>query len=183
MIRDSELTAVGCFNKPHGVGGEISATLFRDGVDLRSLRCIVVKVDGINVPFFLTSVRPKGRESVLVSIDGYGSDEAVAVFVNREFCAVASELKELAGAVEEDAYSDGDGFYASDLVGFTVFTPDGVTVGTVKALDDTTANVLFVVARPGGGEVLVPVADEFVTEVNPGARTLTMELPEGLLQL
>lgn len=180
MIRDSELTLIGRFNKPHGVSGEIAATLLYDDLDLRGLRCIVVKVDGINVPFFLNDLRPKGRETVLLSIDGYDSDESVAVMTNKDIYALSAELRDALG---EDGEED-DGFYAADLAGYTLLDSSGVTVGTIEGIEDSTANVLFIVKRPGSdNELFVPVADEFITDINPDTRTIVMQLPEGLLSL
>lgn len=183
MIKDSELTVAGRFNKPHGVCGEISASLLYDTLDLKALRCIVVKVDAINVPFFLTDVRPKGRESVLVSIDGFDSEKAVAAFSNKDFYALSAELPGALAPDEADGLDDPDGLYAADLAGFTLLSADGSTVGVVDGLEDSTANVLFIVSRPDGSEVYVPVADELITALDPEARTITMDLPEGLLGL
>ena len=44
------------------------------------------------------------------------------------------------------------------------------------------ANPLFVV-NVGGREVLVPVADEFISDIDDAARTIVFSLPEGLLEL
>ncbi|MDE6276722.1 MAG: ribosome maturation factor RimM [Muribaculaceae bacterium] len=183
MIRDSILTLAGRFNKPHGVNGEISATLMYDTLDLKALRCIVVNVDGINVPFFLRDVRPKGRESVLVSIDGFDSDEAVGAMANKDFYALTEDLK---GALseEEAAEAEEDGLYAADLKGYTMLDLEGEAIGEITGIEDSTANVLFVVMRAdGGGELLVPVADDFISEVDTEARTITMDLPEGIIGL
>ena len=59
MITPDILTSIGTFFKPHGIKGEISATLDYD-IDPSELRCIVLEIDGIIVPFFVDSRRPKG---------------------------------------------------------------------------------------------------------------------------
>ena len=179
MIRDNELRLVGRFNKPHGVCGEISASLLYDGLGLGALRCVVVKIDGINVPFFIASVRPKGPETVLLKIDGYDSDEALSEFLNKDFYALASELDLLTGGDDEGD----EGLYAADLVGFDLFGSDGTQIGRISGLEDSTANVLFIVSRPDGPDLLIPVADDFITEIDTEGRYLTMDLPEGLLHL
>ena len=69
MIKRSELRPVGTLLKTHGIDGEIVVQLTAD-VDLEALQCIVLEIDGIFVPFFPTSVRPKSAETDLVSIDG-----------------------------------------------------------------------------------------------------------------
>ncbi|MDE6415571.1 MAG: 16S rRNA processing protein RimM, partial [Duncaniella sp.] len=69
MISSESIIEIATFNKPHGVNGELSVTL-DDDIDFMQLRCIVVEMDGIFVPFFVKSVRPRGASSVLLSVDG-----------------------------------------------------------------------------------------------------------------
>ena len=70
MILRDELIAIGRYNKPHGVAGEISATIDVDIDTLKELSCLVSDIDGIFVPFFVNSCRPKSQETVLLTIDG-----------------------------------------------------------------------------------------------------------------
>lgn len=181
MIRDQDLTLIGRFNKPHGINGEISASLLYESLDPEALRCIVVKIDGINVPFFINSSRPKGRESFLFSLDGYDSEKSVAMFSNRDFYALSAELND---ALDPDELQeDAEGLYAADLEGFSLLNPQGAVLGTITGIEDSTANVLFIVRRPDESTVFVPVADEFITDIDPDSRTITMDLPQGLLEL
>ena len=46
MITESQLFPVGRLLKPHGINGEITVLLTAD-VDLASLSCIVLRIDGI----------------------------------------------------------------------------------------------------------------------------------------
>ena len=50
-ITATELTTIGRLLKPHGINGEITMQLVVD-VDIQSLKCIFLKLDGIFVPFF-----------------------------------------------------------------------------------------------------------------------------------
>ncbi len=180
MIRDNDLTLAGKFGKPHGVNGEIAASLMYGSLDPAALRCIVVKVDGINVPFFIDSVRPKGHETVLLGIDGFDSDSAVAQLSNKDFYALSCELP---SALADEDELGADGLYAADLVGYRMLDGTGSEIGMISGIEDATANVLFVVERAGGGELMVPVADDFISDIDTEGRTITMDLPEGLLSL
>ena len=73
MILESELIEAGKFNKPHGIKGEISATVDID-IDFDELKCVVMPIEGIFVPFFINSVRPKNGDTYLVTIDGVDSE-------------------------------------------------------------------------------------------------------------
>ncbi len=84
MILRTDITEAGVFNKPHGIKGEISATLDFD-IDLSDVKCIVLDVEGIFVPFFIVSVRPKTSETVLITINGIDSEQKARTLTGRPF--------------------------------------------------------------------------------------------------
>lgn len=173
MIQRKELTKVGKLLKPHGINGEIVALIEND-VDLAEVSCIVLEIDGINVPFFINAVRPKSADTDLLTIDGVADETAAAAICNHDLYVKTSELPE--------ADIDAEGFYADDLVGFDVYVSDE-RIGKITGINDTTANYLFIIERPAGETVLVPVADEFIEILDPEKRRIELTLPEGLLEL
>ena len=174
------LCEAGRFNKPHGIKGEVSVTLApqAEDVDLMSVKCIFMEVDGIMVPFFINSLRPKTAETSLVTIDGIDTEEKLRPFVNRDFYILRTDLPE-----PEELDPDADGFYASDFIGFEVSDLDLGPLGTITDINDATENVLFVITRPDGTELLVPVVDEFIDEIDVAARRLVTAVPEGIIDL
>lgn len=50
-------------------------------------------------------------------------------------------------------------------------------------LDDTTDNYLFIIETPDGRNVMVPVADEYVVDIDTENRIITLDLPDGLLDI
>ena len=172
MIRESDLRQVGKLLKPHGICGEITA-LLTDDVDLRQLSCIMLRLDGIFVPFFLRAVRPKSSETDLLSLDGVNDEAQAARLCPNDFFALADELPEA---------DDSEGLYAADMVGFTVVA-NGTVLGKIIDIDDTTDNYLFIIEKTGGERCLIPVADEFIAGLNADTRTLEVDLPQGLLDL
>jgi 16S rRNA processing protein RimM len=88
MITRDELISIGHYNKPHGVAGEISATVDVDFDVLRSLSCLVSEVDGIFVPFFVNACRPKSGQTVLLTIDGINNETEATLLVNADIYAL-----------------------------------------------------------------------------------------------
>ena len=172
MITDSSVVEIGHTVKPHGINGELVAVVDPD-IDLDQLPCLIMKIDGIYVPFFISSWRSRGSESVLVALDGVATETEAEKYAGLTLYADAGMLPE-----QEDDTED-DGFYAADFIGWTV-TDRGATVGTVTDYDDSTANLVFTLATPDGGELLIPVADDLIVSVDPVRRVLDMDLPVGL---
>lgn len=172
------MTDIGRFGQPHGIKGEINATVDQ-GIDVGSLRCIVCDIDGIFVPFFIEGIRPRSATSLLLTIDGIADESEAGLLQNKIIYALSEELGDIA-----DDSADDDGFYAEDLVGFTVSDASGKLTGTIEGVDDSTDNVLFIV-RPDSstGTILIPVAEELIDEIDAESRHISFNLPEGFLEI
>jgi 16S rRNA processing protein RimM len=77
---------------------------------------------------------------------------------------------------------DPDEFRDADLVGLSVRTVDGRQVGTVDDVLHSGQDVL-VIKSTGGHEVMVPFVKPFVPDVDIPGGVLTIDPPEGLLNL
>lgn len=69
------------------------------------------------------------------------------------------------------------------LAGWTLVDADAAPVGTVLRVDENPAQPLLAVETAEGAEALVPLVDDFVLDVDEGARRIRMDLPAGLLDL
>ncbi|MDE7153381.1 MAG: ribosome maturation factor RimM [Muribaculaceae bacterium] len=178
MITLAELVSIGKFGKTHGIKGEINM-LVEPEVNPMELKCIVMEMDGIFVPFFLSGLRERGNGAYLVTIDRLDSEEKVAVMVNKEIYALRNDE----ALQSDDDYDDEEGMYASDLIGYTIITDSGLKLGEIVDVNDSTENNLFIVDVPGRNEpLLIPVAMEFIDEIIPESHTVIMSLPEGLIE-
>ena len=174
MIKLSEIAEIGRFNKPHGIKGEISVSV--DGnIDLEDVKCIIVRIDGIFVPFFLKSVRPKTADTSLITIEGIDSEEKAQELTNRDIYILRSDLPE-----EE---TDEDGLYASDLIGYELNDITSGNIGVIENINDSTQNILFIVRTPEGKELYIPVAEEFILSVDPDNETVRTDIPIEILTL
>lgn len=180
MITRAELTEIGRAIKPHGINGEIVTAINRD-VDFEGLRCIVMDIDGIYVPFFIDSVRQRGSESVLVTIDGINDEKDAKELCGKAVYALKSDPA-ISSDGSDDCDHDDEGFYAEDLIGFKV-TTDGKSLGEITDVDSSTDNLLFIITDKDGNTSYVPVADEFITEIDTESHIISMSLPDGLLEL
>lgn len=176
MILQNELSPIGRTLKPHGINGEISAAVDSE-IDLDSLRCIFLDIDGIFVPFFIRSFRARGSEAVLLTIDGVPDENQAAALCGLDIFALRKDIGDATDLDRED------GFYLSDLIGFTLLNENGTRVGQVTGYDGSTANTLLSVECDNGSAVFVPIADELVEDIDVENKTLSLNLPEGLLDL
>ena len=169
MIREEEVFQIGKLGKTHGVKGEISFLFDDDVFDRVDADYLILKIDGILVPFFIEEYRFKSDSNALMKFEGIDTQE---------------QARDLTGT---DVYfprsltdSDDGTLTWSVLVGFDIIDADsGRTVGRIASVDDSTLNILFCL---DDGR-LIPASEDLIIAVDQQARSLTMHIPAGLLEL
>jgi 16S rRNA processing protein RimM len=74
-------------------------------------------------------------------------------------------------------------FYEHQIVGAQAVTPQGLTIGRVSRVLITGGTDVLVVESDSKQEHLIPFADDICSEVDVAARRITVNAPEGLLDL
>jgi len=169
MIRQEEVFKIGRLGKAHGVKGEISFQFDDDIFDRVDADYLVLELDGILVPFFMEEYRFRNDTVCLV-----------------KFCDVDTQQRasELTGcdvffprALAEEA---DDNPSLASLVGFEIIDATTQrTLGRITAIDDQTSNILFELEDGH----LIPANDDLVTNLDMAGKLITMNIPEGLLDI
>ncbi len=153
--------------KSNGTDGELLLSFFDvapEDIDLQEP--VFIEFDGLPVPFYFESFTPRGNNRALVRLTGVRS---------------LKDADELAGqSVYADYFEEEE---EEDLVGWTLCNADGQTVGTVVDYEDIPGNPCLWVERPDGEEVLIPFHEELVISLDESSQTLTLSIPEGILEL
>ena len=71
-------------------------------------------------------------------------------------------------------------YYHYELIDLEVYTCDGECLGTIREILATGANDVYVVERPGGGDLLIPALKRVVVGIDILAGRMRVRLPEGL---
>jgi len=169
MIREEEVYQIGKLGKTHGVKGEISFLFDDDVFDRVDADYLILKVDGIFVPFFIEEYRFKSDANAIVKFEDIDTQE---------------RAKELTGCEvyfpRELADSDDDSISWAAIVGFDIIDAStGQPIGRIASIDDSTLNILFELED---GK-LIPASEELITDVNKDNRTITIDLPQGILDI
>jgi 16S rRNA processing protein RimM len=169
MIHKEDIYQIGKLGKTHGVKGEISFLFDDDIFDRVDADYLILKVDGIFVPFFIEEYRFKSDANAIIKFEDIDTQE---------------RARELTGCEvyfpRELADSDDDSISWAAIVGFDIIDAEsGNKIGRISTIDDTTINILFELEDGS----LIPASENLITAIDQQARTITMQLPEGLLNL
>lgn len=172
MIRKEEVYKIGIFNKPHGIHGELQFTFIDDIFDRADCDYLVCQLDGIFVPFFIEEYRFRSDSTALVKLEGVDTAERARMFTNVDVYFPVEHVDEAeAGELSWNFF-----------IGFRMEDVHHGLLGEVVDVDTTTVNTLFVVEQEGE-ELLVPAQEEFILGIDQEKKLITVELPEGLLDL
>lgn len=170
MIKEEEVYKIGKLGKAHGVKGEIQLQFDDDVFDRVEAEYLILKLDGIMVPFFMEEYRFKSDEVALVKFEGIDTQERARELTGTEVFFP----RELADSDDSDELS-----YAQ-LVGFTLVNDvDSKEVGTIAFIDEQTMNIMFELEDG----TLIPASEELITDIDTEKKTVTLDIPEGILDL
>ena len=158
--------------KSNGTEGEVLMTfLGMDPEEINLKEPVFVEFDGLPVPFFFESFTRRGNNRALVHLTGVRNLADADELAGRDVFLEASD--------EDDE---------EDIIGWTVLDATGTVVGKVRDYEDIPGNLCIWVERDTrsesgitGKEVLLPLHDDLILEVNPETETIMLEIPDGLL--
>lgn len=97
---------------------------------------------------------------------------------------LAERLQDRFCLVRRTALPEGWDAGKLDPIGFTLIDPEGTALATVVAHEDNPAHPLLVVCRTSDAQTArIPLVEDFIVSIDEEAKTITMALPDGLLDL
>lgn len=169
MITEESVYKIGTVTRTHGVKGEVSMTFTDDVWDRTDADYLILRVDGILVPFFMEEYRFRSDTTALVKFTDYDTVEDA-----QELCGAEVYFPCSMNAAPDD----GREYTWRYFTGFRVIDKEAGELGRIDHVDDRTQNVLLHI-----GDILVPAAEEFILDIDHKGRTMTVSLPQGLLNL
>lgn len=125
----------------------------------------------------------RGDETLVIAASRPQGDRWVVRFEGRDSIEAVEGLRDAELGIEPEALGalPAGQYYLHDLVGCTVHTEAGVTVGQVATVYTGAAQAVLGITG-ADGEVLVPLADGICRTVDVSARRIVIAPPEGLLE-
>lgn len=167
MILEKEIFKAGKINKTHGVNGELNCAIDADTIDRAEY--MVLDMDGIFVPFFISNIRVKSSNSVLLTLEEIETETDARNLVGKDIYLPIHLM------------SDEDMLSYEYFVGFTVVNADE-KLGEISFVDDQTVNILFGISAEDG-DILLPAVEDFIMEVDNENKILYTNYPNELVEL
>lgn len=170
MIRSEEVVCIGSLTRLHGKRGELQCLLTNDVIYDADFEFVILRLDGLLVPFRVTDWREKGADSVLLTLQGVESEQqalrlvGAGVYLLRKDCAAAADDEERL-------------LLWQDLTGYRLLDADGEDMGIIESVDETTANTLCRTDK----NRLFPLHEDLILRLDTDNKELTLRLSGNAL--
>ena len=172
-MRKDECFYLGKIAKKFSFKGEVLVYLDTDEPELyEDMESVFVEFNKNLVPYFIESSSLHKNDFLRVQFEDVDSEEEADQLLG---CAVYLPLSMLPKL-------EGNQFYFHEVIGFEIEDKHLGVFGIIQSINDTTAQPLFEVLN-GEVEILVPMIDQFLVEIDRKNKKVIMDLPEGLVEM
>jgi len=158
--------------KIQGYDGTLTVKLEKDFIEnIPAMESVFLEIDGKPVPFFIASSAYEGGEILKLRLEGYGSYEKANGFAG---CTVYLTS---GGEKREPSTANGN------IAGFRVMLNSKTIIGDIEEIIRNPGHDLMKIISPEKKEILIPFHEDFILWFDEKNRTITVQLPEGLLDI
>ncbi|NPA44335.1 MAG: 16S rRNA processing protein RimM [Chlorobi bacterium] len=171
-ISELDLIKIGEIAKAHGYKGELVIKLSTDFDNLIKTEHIFIEIDGIFVPFFFSyPPKPFKKSSAIVKFDNLDSDKEIKELIK---CKILLPKENITHKINDENIFD-------TLDGYNVYDSD-IFIGKAGEFLNIPSNPILTVFNDSN-EILIPINDEFLVEIDSINKKIIFNLPEGLIDI
>ncbi len=168
-----DLLEVGKIINTHGLKGEVKIATWTDSPDVfEDIEYVIIKSKKGDMTLNVAGVKYQ-KNNIIVKFRELKRIEDAEPLKN----SVLYVPREMLGELPEGVY------YIADLIGLEVFDEEGQKIGVIADVFSTGANDVYDIKREGQKNLLLPVIDDVVLDVDIEGGKVTVHIMEGLLDL
>jgi len=158
--------------KTHGLKGEVTLKLDVDDPSAYlEMKHFFLEINKVLTPYFVEHAKMNG-DKLFVKVKDIDSIEMAQNLVGKMAYLPLEMLPKLSGKQ----------FYFHEIVGFTVIDTEKGELGPVTEVLEYPTQAILQIMK-GKKEILVPILDQVIQNVDRNKKTLTITAPEGLIDM
>ncbi len=172
-MRKEDCFYLGKIAKKFSFKGELLIYLDTDEPEeYLNMESVFVEINKNLIPYFITNSSLHKNDFLRVQFEDITNEEEADDLINCEIYLPLAMLPKL----------EGNKFYYHEVIGFEIEDKTLGVFGKIVSINDSTAQPLFEVLN-GNVEMLIPMIDHFLVEIDRPNKKVLMDLPDGLVQM
>lgn len=178
-MHSDECFYLGYFSKLIGTKGELALQLDVDSpsdyIHLNRVLVQMKKEDQQLVPFFFQKTELQDKAVLRCKFEDINKISMAKSLIGKAVYLPLNQLKPLKD----------DQFYYHEVIGFEIIDLQYGSLGKIKEVIDLHSSQLFVVKskKKEKKEILIPIHDDILCEIDKKLQTITVDCPSGLIDL
>lgn len=153
--------------------GEVLVKLDSDDPQIyENMESVFVEFNKNLIPFFIERCKLHKKNTLRIKFEDVECEEDADEIIKSALYLPLTLLPKL----QENQ------FYYHEIIGFKVVDLNKGEIGTIKSVNDSTSQALFEIDF-NGKQILIPINDEFIDQVNKIEKVIKVNTPEGLIDL
>jgi 16S rRNA processing protein RimM len=170
-MKTEDCFKIGYVMKPHGLKGQVTVSVQPEFPQDEPVTTVYLEDNNRLVPYFINELSMRG-DKAFVKFEDIDSPEAAAA-ISKKSIYLPKTSRPASGRGE---------FYDDEIIGFEVIDAAHGPIGTVSDVTVAGSNKLLTVVKDEK-EVLIPINSPFIKSVNKKKKTVSVELPDGFLDI
>ena len=168
-----DLLEVGKIVNTHGLRGEVKVVPWTDYPEVfEDIETVYIKKKSDYERLDIAGIKYQ-KNNLIIRFAQLKDINEAEKYKNRVLYAESASLGELPEGV----------YYIADLIGLDVVKEDGEKVGVISDVFNTGSNDIYEVKREGQKNLLLPVIDDVVLNIDVENKKVTVRMMEGLEDL
>lgn len=173
MINLTDCIEIGRFTRSHGYKGDLILKLKGFNFDeIIDMEWVFVLIDGLPVPFFIENFSERSTDSILVKIEDVDSIDKTPELINTPVY--------LSNDIIQNSELSSTGL--NSKIGYAIKDTNHGFLGAFDSVIESAQNPLIRILDKRK-EILLPIQDEFILDINDDKKEITVSCPPGLLDL
>ncbi len=135
------------------------------------MESVFVETDGRPVPFFIYDYQYAGADILKLKFTDYDSVDKVSEFKG---CNVY--------LTSGDKVTDNSEVF-SGITGYEVYTDNNIALGYINEIIQNPGQLLLSITSPNNKEILIPLHEDFIVNIDDAGQKLILNIPEGLTDI
>lgn len=164
-----KLIKIGTVQKTHGLKGELTCDIQITPDDFDEVNVLFIKQKNDSVPYFISKY-------------SYNQNKLTVLFEEIKTVDNAKQLLNAEVWVEAKYVTEDEYIWVDQIMGYDIIDVTKGKIGIVENFYKIPNNDLLA-TEINGKEVLIPANTYIVKEINDKSKTITVDLPEGLIEI
>lgn len=173
MLANTEFVKIGFIRKAHGVYGHVKLIVEDAYIDdLTEAEFVFLNREACFIPYRIEELTE--NNDLILKLDFFNTPEEIKALTDPSIYLPKNVLRHGLASIEKREK-------ALSLNGYQLYNAEDQLMGLIRRIEEYPQQMMIVFQAPDDREILAPLHDQLILDIDPENKKIRMDLPDGLL--